>query len=590
MEETITATAVENLNSLFSIVNRMERESRNLGEEARVVFLRNITIEGIEPFLKYYLYASGVRPNIAFGGYGGIAHDVLGVHGLAARSEPDLIVLSLMLEELDPAYGTPGWRSDSVRDELDGMFDMLASKTHATIAVNTFFAPMYPELGLAVSPDRSDTPAQVSSLNQFIVQYVRERAPRFCLMDWDRYLRLLGAQASFDYRFWYLSKAPFRKAFLNMYAQELSRIIRALKGRTKKCLVLDCDNTLWGGVIGEDGIDGIKLDRNEYPGKAYYDFQTSVLHLAKRGVLIALCSKNNETDVFEVLDNHPSCRLKRSHLSAWRVDWQDKASNIAALAEELNLSLDSFVLVDDSPVECGLVRQMLPEVTVLQVPETLYTYPPLVLKDGLFDTLRLTDEDKKRAKLYQSESQRKDARSRFGALEDYLASLGTMAVIHRARPNEIPRVAQLTQKTNQFNLTTSRYSEQDIAAFAAGQDSAVFTLSVRDKFGELGLVGVLILAREARIGRVDSFLLSCRVLGRGLELAMVGHCLEAMQPEWAVDSWQAEYVPTRKNQQVADFWPMSGFDETGNVEGRKTYRLDSRIRRSIPAYISILQD
>jgi FkbH-like protein len=591
MAEVISSTAVQSFDSLFSAVSRMEREGQSLVDQTRVVVLRNITIEGIEPFLKYYLYASGVRPEIAFGGYGSIAQDVLATDGLVSRTEPELIVLSLMLEELDPAYGSPGWRSDSVRDELEGMFEMLASKARATIAVNTFLVPLLPELGLALPLDRSDTTAQVTALNQFIAQYVRERAPRFCLMDWDRYLRMLGAPASLDRRFWYLAKAPFRKAFLNVYAQELSRIVRALKGRAKKCLVLDCDNTLWGGVIGEDGIDGIKLDPNEYPGKAYYEFQTTVLHLAERGVLIALCSKNNEADVFEVLDKHPACRLKRSHLSAWRVDWQDKASNIAALAEELNLALDSFVLVDDNPVECGLIREMLPEVTVLQVPEALYDYPPLILKDGLFDTLRLTDEDKKRVRLYQSESQRKSARNAFGSIEDYLASLGTVAAIHRARPNEIPRVAQLTQKTNQFNVTTKRYSEQDIRAFAGREDSAVFTLSVKDKFGDLGLVGVLILTREASIGQIDSFLLSCRALGRGLEAAMVGHCLEAMRPEWDVDTWRAEYVPTHKNQQVADFWSTSGFTKAGNAEGRKTYRLDARSHRwNVPAYVSVRQD
>ena len=591
MQETISSTAIENLSSLFSAVSRMERESQDLGEQVRVVFLRNITIEGIEPFLKYYLYASGVRPDIAFGGYGTIAQDVLGADALVARTEPDLIVLSLMLEELDSAYGSPAWRCDKVQQELEGMFDTLAANTRATVAVNTLVGPLYPERGLALAHDQSDIAAQVTKLNQFIIQYVRERAPRFCLMDWERYLRLLGRDASFDYRFWYLSKAPFRTAFLNLYAQELARIVRALKGRAKKCLVLDCDNTLWGGVIGEDGIDGIKLDGNEYPGKAYYDFQTSVLHLAERGVLIAVCSKNNEADVFEVLDNHPWCRLKRSHLSAWRIDWQDKATNIAALAEELNLGLDSFVLVDDNPVECELVREMLPQVTVLQVPAALYDYPPLVLKDGLFDTLRVTAEDKKRAQLYQHESQRKGARSNFASLEDYLASLGTVATIHRVQPNEVARVAQLTQKTNQFNLTTRRYSEQDILRFTGRADSAVFALSAKDKFGELGLVGVLILTHHAAMGEIDSFLLSCRALGRGLEAAMLAHCLEVMQGEWNLASWRAEYVPTRKNQQVADFWLTRGFTATAGTEERKIYQLDARaLRHDIPAYVSIERD
>jgi len=595
MEETSVITnaedPVENLNLLFSTVGRMEREGGDLGEPVRIALLRNYTIEGIEPFLKYYLLANSLRPEIAFGGYGTIAQDVLAADGLVKRFDPDVIILSLMLEDVDSSYRTPRWKCDAVRDELRSTFDMVAARTRATVAVNTFLEPLHPEMGLALASDRSDTIAQVRDLNDFIVEYVRERAPRFCLMDWDRYLRLLGAEQSLDARYWYLSKAPFRRAFLNLYAKDVSRVVCALKGRTKKCVVLDCDNTLWGGVIGEDGVDGIKLDRNEYPGKAYYDFQTSLLHLAERGVLIALCSKNNEADVFEVLDNHPSCRLKRSHLSAWRIDWADKTTNLTALARELNLGLDAFVFVDDNPVECGLVRKMLPEVTVLQVPQKLYAYPPLLLKDGLFDTLRLTDEDRTRTHLYQSSARRESARGEFGTVEDYLGSLDTVALIHRARPNEYPRVAQLTQKTNQFNLTTRRYSEQEIRTLAEASDSTVHTLAVKDKFGDLGLVGVLISRRDGSIGRIDTFLLSCRALGRDLESAMIIHCLDALRLEWGIVGWEAEYTPTRKNAQVANFWAAAGFTETGNLEGTKTYRLDAPLQRSkMPSYISIQPD
>jgi FkbH-like protein len=591
MDETIPGTAVENLNALYATVSKMEREGERLPDQAQLFFLRNFTIEGVEAFLKYYLYRNNIRPVIAFGGYGTMTQEVLSDDSALGRAAPELIVSSLMLEEFDPAYGAPGWRCDSARDRLEALFDILASRTRATIAVNTFMTPLYPELGIAARADASDSTAQVAMLNQFIVDYVRKKAPRFCLTDFDRYLRVVGADAGLDWRYWYLAKAPFKKAFLDIYAQDLSRILLALKGRAKKCLVLDSDNTLWGGVVGEDGLEGIKLDRNEYPGKAFYDFQTSVLHLVERGVLVALCSKNNEADVFEVLEKHPACQLKRSHLSAWRVNWEDKATNLAALAEELNLGLDSFVFVDDSPVERGLIRQMLPQVTVLPVPEKLHTYPPLLLKDGLFDTLSLTGEDRKRTALYQGESRRKEARNLFGSLDDYLTSLQTEALVHRARAEEVPRVAQLTQKTNQFNLTTRRYSEHDIQGFAAGQDSAVFTLTAKDKFGELGLVGVMILTRTDRVGHIDSFLLSCRALGRGLESAMVGHCLENLSKTWGVEAWEAQYIPTRKNVQVENFWPTVGLSEIRNVEGTKTYRAEiSTCRWAPPAYVIVRQD
>jgi FkbH-like protein len=262
-------------------------------------------------------------------------------------------------------------------------------------------------------------------------------------------------------------------------------------------------------------------------------------------------------------------------LSGWRINWQDKAKNIAELGEELNLGLDSFVVVDDNPAECDLIRNLLPDVTVLSVPEKLHELPPLLLKQGLFDTLALTDEDKRRVQLYRSESQRKSGRAAYSSVEDYLASLETVAVIHRMLPREIGRVAQLTQKTNQFNLTTRRYSEADVRSFAERADAAVFTLAVRDRFGDLGLVGVAIFEREGKTGKVDTLLMSCRALGRGLDQALLAYCLKSAASIWDVDCWLAEYIPTKKNMQVADFWPKNGFVRSDDKE-RMSYRRNAR--------------
>lgn len=580
------------LNEMISAVSRIEGEDKPFDDTVRFLFLRNITIEGIETPLKYHLYADRLRPEIAFGGYGTMVQDILAEDAIAKRLNPHLIVLSLALEELDPAYGTHGWRADGARTELENLFLLLEKSTAATIVVNTFVPPMYPELGIGLSPDGSDIASQVALLNGVVTGFVRERAPRFCLVDWNHHVLLLGSKASLDDRGRYVWKAPFRPSFLNLYAQHLARIVRVLKGKAKKCIIVDCDNTLWGGVVGEEGLDGIELDPNSYPGKAFYDFQTSLLHLAERGILIVVCSKNNEADVLEVLDSHPACQLKRKHLSGWRINWRDKATNIAELADELNLGLDSFVFVDDNPVECDLVKKLLPDVTVLQVPEKLYEFPSILFEQGLFDAFRQTDEDRKRAHLYQSESQRKRARVGFKSVEEYLSSLETVASIHRVRPGEIPRVAQLTQKTNQFNLHPKRYSEHDVATFADRPESAVFVLSVSDCFGNIGLVGVLILECRDGAGRVDSFLMSCRALGRGLERVMIERCLHEMAVIWDVETWHAEYVPTRKNQQVADFWSQNGFIQTNNAaDSTRSYMRDAKMpAQKPPPYITIRED
>jgi len=562
--------SADSYTSVFAEVAAMEKEAAGFKDEVKVLVLRQITIEGIETLIKHHLYSQQIRPIIEFGGYGTMVQDVLAAESVVS-SDPDLIVLALSIDALDQNYGSPGWTKDAVRSELGSLFEFLASNTRATIAVHNFILPLWPEQGLVTDIAGLDLATQVAGLNKFVLEAVRAHVPRFVLMDWDRYLRQLGADAALDERGRYLWGAPFRRPFLDLWACQLSRVACVLRAKTKKVLVLDCDNTLWGGVIGEDGMEGIQLDANQYPGRAYFDFQTTVVHLAQRGVLITLCSKNNEADVSEVLDQHPWCRIKRDHLSAWRVNWNDKASNITELAAELNLGLESFVFVDDNPAECALVAEMLPQITVLQVPQKLHELPRLLLRDGLFDTLSVTQEDRERASRYQVESQRKQTRAAYGSINDYIRSMQTVAVIHRVSPGEVPRVAQLTQKTNQFNLTTRRYSERDIELLLADHNVAIYSLAARDRFGALGLVGVLIVRITDKLGEVDSFLMSCRALGRRLENAMIEHCLASLGVAHEIERWTAEYVETAKNGQVADFWARMGFVEIEAKDGGKRY-------------------
>ncbi len=419
-------------------------------------------------------------------------------------------------------------------------------------------------------------------------EWVREHSPRFCLIDWNRFARRIGEANSRDYRYWYLSKSPFKREFLDQFAIDLRTIVRSMNGLAKKCLVLDCDNTLWGGIVGETGLDGIKLDGHDYPGRIYYDFQKTILQLVERGILVTLCSKNNEQDVFDVLDNHSWCLLKRSHLSGYRINWTDKAANIVSLAKELNLGLDSFVFVDDNPRELTLIKQLVPEVTVLQVPEKLYQYPSLLMRDALFDTVSSAQEDKSRTQLYQTEGLRKTEQQQHASLESYLVSLNQKAAIHTATTGEIARVAQLTQKTNQFNLTTRRYSDYEIQQLATAVDSCVYTLAATDRFGSLGLIGVFIAKRQRNEALVDNLLISCRALGRQLETAFTIDCMNHIADEWQLSGWEAEYIPSAKNSQVADFWLEIGFTMIGKENGVMRFRLDAdRPVLPVPSHIQI---
>lgn len=545
--------------SLSAMLAAIKSLKDTVSQSIAINFLRNFTVEGMAPYLDYHGLQAGIQPRITFGEYDSVQQEILNQDSHLYRSAPDLIVLALHLETYLPDGWSNPWSADEVMAGLATLYDSAAENTSALILINTFVPPSQADFGISATRGLFSHHDQVLRLNQLIRDFVAGNPTRFLLSDWERYLRLVGAAEALDHRFWYMSKAPFKKAFLDLYALDIIKIAKALKGRAKKCLVLDCDNTLWGGVVGEDGVGGIKLDRHNYPGNVFYDFQKSVLNLHKRGVLICLSSKNNEQDVWDVLDKHPDCLLKREHLSAWRVNWDDKATSLGGLAAELNIGIDSFVFVDDNPMECGLIGEAHPSVTVLQVPEKIYMLPQLLTVNSLFDTLVVSNEDLQRAQMYRDEASRKQGQARFENLDQYLASLAISISVHRATADEVPRVAQLTQKTNQFNLTTRRYSERNIEAMCGNAEFAVLSLAVRDRFGDSGLTGVLIARKDGSVGVIDSLLLSCRILGRGIEQVFVARALELLAPALQVSSWQAEYIATQKNEQVAGFWPSLGF-------------------------------
>jgi FkbH-like protein len=558
------------------------------GHGIRVAILSNFTAEGVEPFLTFHCLKNGIRPAIALGGFDTVMQDLIGPTSLVHDPPAELVVLALMLEQLDPAYGEPDWRGAGAIERLSDLFRAAAAHTQALVAVHTFIAPFDADLGIAGGAELSERIQEVGAVNRFIRDFVLDNAARFILLDWERMARICGERDTMDYRFWYLSKAPFRPPFLNLWALEIVKVVRVLKGKAKKCLLLDCDNTLWGGVVGEAGLSGIALDRHSYPGNVFHDFQKQVLRFYQRGVLIALVSKNNEEDVWEVLDRHPDCLIKREHLAAWRINWGNKAQNISSIAEALNLGTDSMVFLDDSPMECELVRTMLPEVEVLQVPGNLSTFPRLLSRDGLFDTLALSAEDRKRSSLYRAEAERSQARLEFATPDQYLASLGLVATIRLAREEDAARVSQLTQKTNQFNLTTRRYSSARIESFSRSCDAAVFSLQVSDRFGDSGLTGVLIALREGKVGRIDSFLLSCRILGRNLETVFLDRCLALLGERWGVSEWLSEYVASQKNGQTADFYARAGFTPLQTGAAGTSYRCDARQRAAQPvSYITV---
>lgn len=575
-------TLLEEMGPLASVLQAVQEfEATGAGDRPtlRVSVLRNYTIEGIEPLFKYLAINSGMAPQLTIGDYDNARQEVLDPGSHVYTSSPDIVLLSLLLEHLDANSVRAGWDASAAREALLGTLAELVARTRALIMVSTLLPAIHAESALLSPSTAAHRVSQVNALNAELRAFAAQHPHQVFVIDFERIQRLLGEERSIDYRFWYMARAPFKKDFLAQCAWEIVRAGRALKGKTKKCLVLDCDGTLWGGVVGEDGVGGIRLDPFEYPGRCFHDFQKSIRNLIDHGTIVALCSKNNEPDVLEVLDTHPHQLLQRAQLAAWRVNWSDKASNIRELARELNIGLDSMVFVDDSSVECDLVRTELPEVTVIQVPKNAYELPALLYRHGLFDGLTISSEDANRTASYVAERSRTEARAGLASTEDYLASLELKARIHCATEDELSRVAQLLGKTNQFNLTTQRHPESVVRELAGSAQAAVYTLSASDKFGDLGLVGVLIALRQGDTASVDTLLMSCRALGRKLEYAFVEHCLSALEQRWQVSSWRAAYLPTRKNGQVAGFWDSLGFVRVGEADGGVQYEQSARTRR-----------
>ena len=544
----------------------------------RVRFIRNFTLEPIHYWIERDLRASGLQIQCEFGDYAGAANEIE-----ALPDEDALVVLALGLEMGSTAFGHFDWDAEAGCARHLAMVRSAVARGGALV-INTVLPPLHDAFGGANHGTRPAADEFIDELNVELRRLAASNPTRVTLCDWGRIARQLGAAATYDQRFWRTSAAPFSGRFLAQYARTIAGTLRVRSGKVKKCLVLDCDNTLWGGIVGEDGIDGIQLSEDTLPGAYFREFQRSVLDLQKRGVLLALASKNNEADVLEVLDQHPDCLIKRAHLAAWRVGWNDKATSIAALAAELDIGMDAMVFVDDSQVECELVAQALPEVTVLRVPESPVDLVGFLERERPFESITITEADGDRTLSYQQNRARRLAADEISDPGVLKRSLQTRLVVRPARAADTARIAQLLQRTNQFNLTTRRHSAEALQSFLASPDSRVLCAELSDRFGDLGLIGVCIVHREGGAAVIDSLLMSCRALGRDAEFAFVAGVMDLLDSTWDGASLKADYVPSARNSQTADFWDRVGLERTGSFgDGAVSYAATTHFRQRVSA-------
>jgi FkbH-like protein len=447
------------------------------------------------------------------------------------------------------------------------LWEKLRVHSNATIVQGNFAPPVGRAFGHYELKVSDSIAAIVADINYRIALESRN-AKNVLLADVNHLASDIGLKEFFDERLWNIAKTPCRVQVLPRLAQALVDIVLTANGRFVKCVVLDLDNTLWGGVIGDDGLDGIILG-NFDEGEAFVAFQKFILELKRRGIILAVVSKNDHANAILPFREHPSMILKESDISVFVANWDNKADNIRQVQQFLNIGFDSIVFIDDNPFERNIVRKYLPDVIVPEMPEDPSDYVRALAELNLFETASYSEADRSRPDQYRSEALRRQTEVSYANYSDYLRSLEMKIKLERFNSFNLPRIAQLGQRSNQFNLTTRRYSEADYEKIAHDSGRVPFTITLSDKCGDYGLISIIILNLLSDEIEIDEYLMSCRVLQRGVEdYAM--HSIFEIATKLGKSRVVGRYLKTAKNDMVKNFYGRFGFEKTAEAESGDT--------------------
>ncbi len=583
------------LRRLATVIETLRSQSRSLAPLTPFTLgvLGNATLEPLIPALIASAARHGIDLECVRADYAQTLQEALSPDSVVNRAKPDAVLIALDHRGLplraaihDPQAAAAGV-ADSIAF-LDSLRRGFRTHSNALSIVQTL--PALPESTFG-NFDRA-VPGTLRSLtaafNAALVESVKESHD--VILDVASLAQTVGIANWHAPTQWNLGKFAFDAKFLPLYADHVARVLGALKGKSRKCLVLDLDNTVWGGVIGDDGLEGIVIGQGDATGEAYLDVQRTALNLRDRGIVLAVSSKNADEVARAAFRQHADMLLRENHIAVFQANWNDKATNIAAIASELALGIDSMVFLDDDPAERALVRSMLPQVAVPELPDDPALYARTLAAAGYFETIAFSEEDRKRAGFYQDNARRVASYNQVGDLDSYLASLQMTIVFRPFDATGRGRIAQLINKSNQFNLTTRRYSERDVAALEA--DPACFTLQVRliDTFGDNGMISVIICrARSRTAWEIDTWLMSCRVLGRRVEQMVLREILVHARAR-GIQKLIGVYLPTEKNSLVRDHYEKLGFEllEKG-ADGATTWQLSTAVEVE-PASMAVDRD
>jgi FkbH-like protein len=558
----------------------------------RLGILSNATSHFMVPALTATAARYGIALECIEANYGQLMQEALDADSAVNRARPDAVLVALDYRglALDVPMGDAGAVDSAVEralDELRVVRDALRRNSGASCIFQTLARPVegsFGSLDLALPGTRRNV---IDLFNRRLSAGLA--GTEDLLLDVAGLAETVGLSGWHDPALWNIGKIPFANAYLPIYADLTCRLIAAMRGKSRRCLVLDLDNTLWGGVIGDDGLEGIVLGQGDPQGEAFLAVQSAALALRERGIVLAVSSKNSDEIARLPFRNHPEMLLRENHLAVFQANWNDKATNIRAIADELSLGLESLVFLDDNPAERRLVRDMLPEVAVPELPEDPAYYVRTLLAAGYFEALAFSPEDQKRADFYQDNARRVALQRATGDLGAYLETLGMAITFQPFDEIGRARISQLINKSNQFNLTTRRYTEAQVGETEA--DPNCFTLQVRlvDTFGDNGMISVIICRRDGSDWLVDTWLMSCRVLGRRVEQAVLQELVSHAR-KLGITRIVGTYRPTERNRLVEDHYAKLGFTECEcPTEGSTQWSLDVANHKEITLPMKVVR-
>lgn len=559
-------------NFKFSEIVIKNREFVKLFEEQKKIkikILSNLTLTILREVLLFELFNQNIPSEIEIGDYDNFVQE-----SINDQAEVYIIFWETINIVDNIFYKINNWDDNEIENlilktkkDIQFLFNNL--KNTPLILFNNFTSVHHSSY--------SSHETKIEKLAYDLNTYINENKPlNTQIIDTNKIFTRLGLNNLIDSRFYFTTKTIYSLDFYKEYVKFINNKLLKINGKLKKVLIVDCDNTIWGGVLGEEGFNRIEMDTNTNKGGIFSIIQHLLIDANKNGILICICSKNNFDDVIEVFENHKSMILKKENITIFKVNWENKVSNIKQISKELNIGLDSFIFIDDSPFEINNVKQFLPEVALLQVPDNLNDYPKFLMeKLSYYFIPNTTNEDRIRGKLYIENNIRKVELESHDSIDSYLKSLEMEIQISENDICNIERISQLTQKTNQFNLTTKRYTETEIKNFMNSKTHNVFSFNVSDKFGKNGLTAVVIIElQDFENAKIDSFLMSCRIIGRNIEYFICEYVINFLK-EKNIFLIHSDFHKTIKNSQVSDFFDKCGFKLIEHEDNKKKYLFDN---------------